>query len=383
MRDSILNSHNAINTMPLMHGDINKGLPPLELGDKPTSYFEFWPVWFFYAPVVVYWLALAIRYRGMGLPMLANPAIKLGGMVGESKSGILDAAGPLARSHILPYLLLDIDQRSFEEQALTALTCAGGKGFTLPMVVKPDKGCRGAGVEVIRSVEELACWLSRFPRDRQYILQQMAPYQAEAGIFYVRMPDEERGRITSITLKYVPCVIGDGQKTLKTLIREDPRAGKISHLYFPRLRRQLTSVPAAGEAVALVFTGSHCRGSIFRNGNDHNTEALETKIDEILRDFPDFHYGRLDIKFADMNALREGKDFVIIEVNGASSEATHIWDSRGTLSEVFNTLFRQYKTLFEIGNVFRERGHVPPSVVTLVREWLSELKQGKSYPSAD
>ena len=102
-----------------------------------------------------------------------------------------------------------------------------------------------------------------------------------------------------------------------------------------------------------------------------------------MRDFPDFHYGRLDIKFADMTSLREGKGFVIIEVNGASSEATHIWDSRGALSEVFKTLFRQYKTLFEIGNAIRARGHVPPSVVTLIREWLSELKQGKSYPSAD
>lgn len=373
MQDSFLNSHNAM----------NKGLPPLEPGEKPISYFEFWPVWFFYAPVVVYWLVLAIRYRSMGLPMLANPAIKLGGMVGESKSGILDAAGPHARSYILPYLLLDVDQRSFEEQALTALARAGEKGIAPPMVVKPDKGCRGAGVEVIQSVEELASWLGRFPPDRQYILQQMAPYQAEAGIFYVRMPDEKRGRIISITLKYVPYVVGDGQKTLKTLIEEEPRAGKISRLYLPRLQGQLDSIPAAGEAVALAFTGSHCRGSIFRNGNVHNTEALETKIDEILRDFPDFHYGRLDIKFADMTSLREGKEFVIIEVNGASSEATHIWDSRGTLSEVFNTLFKQYKTLFKIGNIIRERGHVPPSVVMLVREWLSELKNGKSYPSTD
>lgn len=383
MQDSTLYSHNAINTMPLIHSAINKGLPPLELGDKPTSYFEFWPVWFFYAPVVVYWLALSVRYRSMGLPMLANPAIKLGGMVGESKSGILDTAGPLARSYILPYLLLDVDQRSFAEQALTALASAGEKGIALPMVVKPDKGCRGAGVEVIQSVEELANWLGRFPRYRQYILQQMAPYQAEAGIFYVRMPNEERGRIISITLKYVPYVVGDGQKTLKTLIAEEPRAGRVSHLYLPRLQGQLDSVPAAGEAVALVFTGSHCRGSIFRNGNIHNTEVLETKIDEILRDFTDFHYGRLDIKFADMTSLREGKEFVIIEVNGASSEATHIWDSRGALGDVFRTLFRQYKTLFEIGNAIRAHGHIPPSVVTLILEWLSELKQGKADPSTD
>lgn len=333
--------------------------------------------------MVVYWLVLSVRYRSLGLPMLANPAIKLGGMVGESKSGILDGAGPFARSYILPYLLLNVEQKPIADQALEALALAEATGIDLPLVVKPDKGCRGAGVNVIRGAEELARYLEIFPPDRQYILQRLAPYQAEAGIFYTRMPDKDHGRIISVTLKYVPYVVGDGKRTLKMLIEEDPRARKLCHLYFPRFNGRLDSIPAPGEVVELAFPGSHCRGSIFRNGNGYLTDALEKKINEILRDFPDFHYGRLDIKFADIASLQEGKNFVIIEVNGASSEATHIWDSRGSLMDVFKTLFKQYKILFEIGHAIRKRGHKPPSALALIREWLSELKRGASYPVTD
>ncbi|HKP30898.1 MAG TPA: alpha/beta fold hydrolase, partial [Gemmatimonadales bacterium] len=49
---------------------------------------EFWPLWAFYAPVLLYILWLCIRYRSVTAFTRANPAIPLGGLVGESKYAI-------------------------------------------------------------------------------------------------------------------------------------------------------------------------------------------------------------------------------------------------------------------------------------------------------
>ena len=46
----------------------------------------------------------------------------------------------------------------------------------------------------------------------------------EFGLFYVRRPSEERGRIFSITEKRLPVVTGDGERSLEELILDDERA---------------------------------------------------------------------------------------------------------------------------------------------------------------
>ncbi len=370
---------------------INSGLPPLDLSQKPASYFEFWPAWFFYIPVALYWLLLALRYRSFGLPMAVNPYIPFGGMVGESKFEILQQAGASARHYILPYAVrtapsdkvlykcddslaahLDNDCQAMEEA-----------GISFPCVVKPEFGCRGAGVQVLQGKTDLRAYLQAFPTDRRYILQQLAPYAAEAGVFYERMPGAECGRVTSITLKYRPVVVGDGRRNLKALILCDPRAALLKQLYLQKNASRLSYVPRQGEQIALAFAGSHCRGSIFRNGNEYITPSLTKKIDGIMRDFPGFHYGRLDIKFENITSLQAGEDFCIIEVNGVSSEKTHIWDSRSTLREVFATLFEQYRTLFRMGHEIRASGVKVPSARDLIVTWWRELKSSRRYPATD
>ncbi len=370
---------------------VNEGLPILELGGRPTSFFEFWPTWFFYAPILVYWVILSIRYRSFGLPMVVNPHIDMGGMVGESKFDILQQAGELARQFILPYIL----RRSPEGGVLNNcdeavmphvdndLAVAKAKGITFPFIVKPDMGCRGSGVQVVRCTEDLRNYVSNFPANRNYILQKLAPYSAEAGVFYERVPGDASGRVTSLTLKYRPVVVGDGKRTLKSLILRDERASILRNLYFEKNTARLDWVPVSGEEVALAFAGSHCRGSIFRNGNEYITLALSEKIDLVMRDFPDFHYGRLDIKFKCLSSFQNGSDFVIIEVNGVSSEKTHIWDSRVSLYEVFATLFEQYTTLFKMGRLISTRGVKVPSIGKLITTWWRDLKLSDTYPETD
>ena len=183
--------------------------------------------------------------------------------------------------------------------------------------MKPDVGCNGNGVRLVESPAALEAAVASFPPGVCLLLQRYVPDPAEAGLFYIRHPNEAVGRLTSVTLKQQPTVVGDGRSTLEALIRADPRAGMVAHLYLIRLASRLTEIPPAGEVVPLVFTGNHCKGAIFLNGADRITPALTRQVDEIARDIPGFYFGRIDVRYGSEAALRLGRDFTIIELNGA------------------------------------------------------------------
>ena len=85
-------------------------------------------------------------------------------------------------------------------------------------------------------------------------------------------------------------------------------------------------------------------------------------------------------ELADFEALRRGEDFTIVEFNGAGAEATHIWDSRMTLTGAWRTLMHQYAMLFEIGAANRARGHRPESLWRVFRRWRGEKRASLRYP---
>lgn len=354
-------------------------MPPLDPA-PPLSYFEFWPPRLFYLPVWLWIVWLSCRYRGFRLPLIANPGLPASGLVGESKSQVLDGAGERARLWIAPFTT---HFRGFEAaatetaQALSALDRAG---LTFPIVAKPDLGCRGAGVRPIRNRVELESYVASFPPGQSIVLQQLVDVEGEAGVFYVRRPGAARGRIFSLTLKHFPHVEGDGVATLRELILRDPRSGPLARLYLPRHRDRLDAVLPAGERLRLAFAGSHSRGAIFRNGARHITDALERRIDEIARDFPEFWFGRFDVRFSDFEAFRRGEDLTIVEVNGAGAEATHIWDSRTRLRDAYATLFAQFDTLWAIGAENRSRGFRPEPWRTFLARWLTERRLVATYP---
>lgn len=364
---------------------INAGMPLLEEdGKRSISPYEFLPAWFFYTPVVIQSLLQGIRYGDLALPLIANPGIHLSGMVGESKHDILSLAGPTAKPWISPFITLTKqDDAAIEAQTEAALAALKEAKLAFPIVAKPDLGCRGVGVKLLQNESQLAQYITSFPDRARYLLQQKAPYQAEAGVFYVRQPDESKGKIISITLKYAPSVVGDGKQTLKQLIESSPRAGQLSHLYLPRHTDKLDWVPAQGEEFQLAFAGSHSRGSIFRDGNQYISSALTAKLDEVLGDVQGFYYGRLDIKFANIEQFMAGEEFTILEINGASSEAAHIWDRNTPLKDIFATLLKQYRLLFQIGAKQKKLGHKVPSLRTLIRAWRHEKSLTEQYPSTD
>ena len=363
----------------------HQGMPPFDQGGPPTSFFEFWPMWAFYPPIALYAAWQMLRYRGILLPTVANPSFPGGGFFGESKADILALAMQHVPDWVAPFVRIErpavpTDVVQERDAALAALAAAG---LALPVVAKPDLGCRGAGVKLVRTAGDLQAYLAAFPPGATLLLQRLVPFEGEAGVFYCRHPGQARGRIVSITLKYFPYVIGDGKSTLRELILADPRAGRLTHLYFKRHTARLDTVPAEGEAIRLAFAGSHSRGAIFRNGTHLVTPEMEARFDDIAHRLPEFHFGRFDVRFEAFTDVQAGRGFTIVEVNGAGAESTHIWDRRTGLIEAWRDLMRQYHWLFEIGAANRARGFRPMSLAEFLRGYRREKFLTPRYPATD
>ncbi len=353
----------------------HQGLPPLDDQAQPLSFFELWPRWAFYPPVVFYALWLSAKHGGLTTLTASNPSMKNGGFIGDSKTEVYRLFPETLKQYIP--LTLSIKATTDIEQATAEMK---RHGLTFPIIAKPDSGCRGAGVQKIHDTEELDHYLNNFPVTDNIILQEYVLYEAEAGVFYIRHPNEDKGHIFSLTLKYFPYIYGDGQSTLKELILKDPRAKHLSHVYFPRHQDKLDIILDQGEPFRLSFAGAHSKGTIFKDGNAHITPAMETFFDTLSKQIPEFYFGRFDIRFEDMRSLETGENMKIIELNGAGAEATHIWDSKTSLLKAYDTLFKQFKHVYEIGAKNKKRGFKPESIPTLWKHICDNENNTAQYP---
>jgi len=310
--------------------------------------FEYWPVGLYYLPVFGLFLARALRGRALEFTA-ANPALPHGGFVGESKAEIqalLEAAGaPLPRT-----LLLPAGESAARHEALQRFLRETGVG--LPLVVKPDAGQRGEGVRIVRTAEALEQALAE--SHEALVVQEFVPGE-EYGLFFARFPGEEPGRLISLTHKVLPEVTGDGRRTLERLILEDPVHRAMAAFFLARNARALERVPAAGERVQIGELGTHCRGARFLDGSALATPELVEALERIVRRAPGFCFGRFDVRAASPEELRAGR-FTVIELNGVTSEAAHVYDPRYTLPRAWAALLAQWRLAYAIGAENARRG---------------------------
>lgn len=313
------------------------------------SRWEFWPAWAVYAPVLCYLLGLAVRYRSLTAFTAANPAIPAAGFIGESKIDILRGLGPawVARSLFLEGALPAAVKIERAEAFLSSLA------RQFPIVVKPDRGQRGWGVIVARTREALHARLAHTHVDT--IVQEYVP-GLEFGVFYVRQPCDAHGLILSITEKRLPSVTGDGRRTLEQLVLDDADTIGMARCHLRQHAERLQEVPAHSQVVLLGDCGSHCRGARFYDAGALLTPALEEAIDQIAGRFDGFYFGRFDLRVPSREALRRGEGITVLELNGVTSEATHIYDPAVTLVEAYRALFEQWRLAFEIGAQNAARG---------------------------
>ena len=349
------------------------------------------PPLLFYAPLAASWLALGARYRSLTLPACANPMIETGGMWGESKSDYFHQVAPDQRRWLAAFAVV---RRSAGADGAGhdlhgALRRIDEAGLAFPLVAKPDVGWHGHGVRVIADAVQLYDYIGGFPAGETLILQALVPYAGEAAVLYARKPGEACGRIESLTFRYAPHVVGDGEASVRDLIRRDPRARWKARLHLGRDpthrslgAAELARVPAAGELVQLAFVGNQRAGGIYRDARRYVTPALTARFDGICRSMPEFHYGRFDIRFASAGALAAGEEFAIVEINGIGGEAIDVWDPDLSIGEAYRRLYRQQALLFEIGDRNRQRGFVPPGPVAFLRPALQQSRLIDRYPAS-
>lgn len=342
-------------------------------------HWEFWPGWMFYPPVAIYCFWLAIKHRGLTLPTAANPGIFSGGLVGESKMAMLEQLSATSPEFTAPAGVVRGDD--LEYRAANLQKVRNRLGLEYPFILKPDVGQRGIGIKLIRTSEQAEAYLRQ--TDAPLVAQRYAPGPQEVGIFYYRFPQESHGRIFAITEKVFPILVGDGKRTVAELIERDPRAQWIAEKYLDRFAARRNEILPTDEQLKLVESGNHAQGCIFRDGMRFCTPELETRIDEISRRLDGFFIGRYDIRFTSEDDLRAGRQFQIIELNGAASEATSIYDARNSLWFAYRTLFRQWDLVFAIGAVNRARGIAPTKLFPVWQAWRECCKQAATYPAAD
>jgi membrane protein DedA with SNARE-associated domain len=340
---------------------------------------EFWPAWLFYIPVAGFCAWLGMRFRGLGLPTVANPSQKNGGVVGESKSEILRTLMETSPELTADAYLIPVGSE-WQRYCKLRKVC-DENAIEFPFVLKPDTGQRGAGFKKIKSFEEARGYLAKV--SAPLVVQRYVPGPKEAGIFYYRFPGEERGHIFGITRKKFPTVVGDSVRTVRELVEADARARLISQTYLKRFEGTADEVLEAGKILRLVEAGNHCQGCIFLDGADLLTEELREVFDGISRKLPGFFVGRYDIRYESDSELRAGQNFKIIELNGAASEATNIYDSSNSIWSAYATLYRQWEIVYRIGAENRRRGNRPAELWTVFEDWLAFSSRAVEFPVAD
>lgn len=291
------------------------------------------------------WIWYALRERNLFYFSASNPSILTGGMMGESKSAVLNLVPPAVK----PKTML-IKLPITTAQVLHALET---NGFVLPVIFKPDIGERGWMVRKIKSAHDIDQYLAEIKID--FIVQEFVNLPLEFGVFYVRFPSQPNGFVNSITGKDFLSITGDGHKTLQQLILEKDRA-KIQWQTLKQVyAAQLEDVIPQGKKVELVSIGNHCLGTTFINCNHLITEKLKASFDALSKQIDGFYFGRFDLRCASEADLEAG-NVKIMELNGCGAEPAHIYHPGSSLLKGIGTIITHWKNLYRVSKENHARG---------------------------
>ncbi len=312
---------------------------------------EFWPIPAIYLPLVPALLGMAVRAGSLRAPTLVNPPIPGGGLAGESKAAI-GALVSRVPDHAIPTRVIEPGPEPERRAVLHAFVEENGDRW--PIVLKPDVGERGRGVTIARDEARALAALDENPGC--LLIQRFVPGE-EFGLFYVRHPEETRGELFSIARKAPRFVTGNGRDRLERLILMDPICLPMARCLLAQNAQRLAEIPEEGERVRVTEIGTHSLGCRFLHGEDLRTEALEHAVDRLSRE-AGLDFGRYDVRATDEAALRRG-EFRVIEFNGLTGEAAHMYDPRHGFFSGLAILRAQWRRAFEIGAAHRAAGRTP------------------------
>jgi regulator of replication initiation timing len=244
---------------------------------------------------------------------------------------------------------------SENETFSSVLTRLKNADLTFPLIAKPDKAERGVGVKLIDSEQVLNVYFDTV--NFEFIIQEYIDFPFEAGVLFYRFPNKQKRTISSIVIKDFLKVIGDGKKSIESLLLENDRAKLIFEKIKQRLGEKLKVIPNKGEEILIEPIGNHNRGTKFLKGNFLIDEKLIQIFNKIATQIPDFYYGRFDLKSTSLHDFQMGKNIKIVEVNGVNSEPAHIYDPSMKLFEAWKILFKHWNIIYKISEQNKLKGH--------------------------
>lgn len=306
---------------------------------------EYWPFGIIQFPVIVYFFWLSLRARSFVFFSATNPGIVMGGMFGESKYDVLKKVP----GRYTPVTAL-IKTPCQKHEVMHTIQ---QQGLRFPVIFKPDLGERGFMVQRIETELDIENYLSKMKH--HFVVQELVDLPLEFGIFYSRFPHHSKGKVTSVVMKEMLSITGDGQSTLQQLIFKKERARlqweKLKEIY----STQLTEIIPPGKTIELVSIGNHCLGTKFLDGSHLINENLSATFDAMSKQIDGFYFGRFDLRCASVEDLYQG-NVKVLELNGCGAEPAHIYHPGYSLFKAIGVLLNHWRSIFVIARENAKQG---------------------------
>jgi hypothetical protein len=308
-----------------------------------------WEKWSYdviYLPIDIWWLWYAMKARHFWYFTPVNPSLIFAGFEGGSKKEMYDQVP----AWCCPTTLLIDPNEKFENVKRSMQRV----GLAYPIVVKPDSGMQGVLFRVIRDDEHLKNYHELV--GEPYILQTFVDLPFEFSVFHIRYPGEKKGVITGFIVKDYLNVTGDGKSTLETLVSLHPTAKLKMEEMQRKHSNNWNKVIPSGEKYFLSLAGNHTHGAKFINLNHEIDQQLCDVFDRISNEAGEFYFGRYDLKCTSLEELKQGKNIVILEYNGAGAAITHVFDRKMSYFAALREIIRHWRHLYKIGRINNKKG---------------------------
>jgi hypothetical protein len=331
---------------------------------EKLSNWELWPFFLRYIFISPVWLWYCIRSGSLWFFSPSNPTITFGGFEGEGKKEMYDQLpeGSYPKTiYVRP-----------KEDFSHLISEISAYGFTYPFIVKPDVGMKGLLFRKIDNEQQLRTYHQLCPFE--YIVQDLVEYPLEVSVFYYRHPQQQKGVVSGFIQKELMDVTGNGASSLWELIAAHPKAKHRLEEMRIKHEEYLEQVLPAGERYILTYAANLNRGAQFTNLGNLIDDDLLRVFDE-LSHRTSFYYGRYDLKCLSVDDLKKGKNFAILEFNGAGAEPNHVYHSGYSLVKANRVFLHHWKALYRISKYNHRNGH---AYWPLMKGW-NYLREAKRH----
>ena len=313
------------------------------------THWETWPWLLKYIPITPVWTWYCLRSRNPWFFTASNPTLMFGGFMGETKREMYrQLPKELVPNGVFVSPLVPFDQVKAQLES---------HNLVFPLAVKPDVGMMGFMFRKIGNISQLRQYHDVMTVN--YIIQDYIEQPMEVSVFYYRMPNRKKGHITGFIKKEYLQVTGDGKSTLLELIQAYARADYRQEELKARHRNRLMDILPEGAVYRLSDALNLSRGGKLVSLEDKKDSRLMEVFDGLSHHSGNLYYGRYDIKCRSIEDLKAGKNFCILEFNGAGAEPHHVYGYNLSLWKACGELARHWGYLYRISRINHLQKGVP------------------------